>query len=231
MNTKEQSLQELQTIRRMMEQSSRFISLSGLSGIAAGLCALGGGLAARTYLYSDGRAAYEDLPRNGEFVNTISHEVTLGEGSFLRLMLQSPMFQIACITFIAALVSAFFFTWVKSRKQGIPLWGHASKRLFINLGIPLAAGAIFIYKLMELGHFAMVAPGCLLFYGLALLHAAKYTLTEIRYLALAQILLALVNCWFLGYGLYFWMAGFGICHIIYGAAMWFKYERNGLNNA
>lgn len=42
MNDQQQSLQELQHIKQMMERSSRFISLSGLSGIAAGVCALAG---------------------------------------------------------------------------------------------------------------------------------------------------------------------------------------------
>ena len=42
MTDQQQSLDELQHIKRMMERSSRFISLSGFSGIAAGFCALVG---------------------------------------------------------------------------------------------------------------------------------------------------------------------------------------------
>ncbi|MEZ4919284.1 MAG: hypothetical protein R2792_09275 [Saprospiraceae bacterium] len=40
MNEKEKHLAQLADIRTMMERSSRFISLSGLSGIWAGCCAL-----------------------------------------------------------------------------------------------------------------------------------------------------------------------------------------------
>ena len=70
-----------------------------------------------------------------------------------------------------------------------------------------------------------VAPACLIFYGLALVNASKYTLTDIRYLGYCEIILGLVNVVFIGYGLYFWAAGFGLLHIVYGTAMWWKYER------
>lgn len=41
------------------------------------------------------------------------------------------------------------------------------------------------------------------FYGLALINASKYTVTDIRYLGYCQIILGLVNMFFIGYGLYF----------------------------
>ena len=44
--TKEEQLQNLAEIRSLMERSSRFISLSGLSGVGAGVCALVGSAAA-----------------------------------------------------------------------------------------------------------------------------------------------------------------------------------------
>jgi hypothetical protein len=78
---------------------------------------------------------------------------------------------------------------------------------------------------MQLGNFALIAPGCLIFYGLALVNAGKYTLGEIRLLGFGQIALGILNCWFLGYGLFFWAAGFGVLHIVYGILMWWKYER------
>jgi len=40
MNVENTHLDTLQDIRKMMQRSSRFISLSGLSGIAAGIWAL-----------------------------------------------------------------------------------------------------------------------------------------------------------------------------------------------
>jgi hypothetical protein len=231
MTEKETSLQALHDIRSMMERSSRFISLSGLSGIAAGCCALAGGFWASRFVYLEERGyisrmrIYNQDERGWNAVDpgALRH---FSNGSFLGDILQSPLFHIAIITFMGAFASSFFFTWLKSRKQGIPVWGTASKRLMWNVAIPLVAGGLFIYRMMELGNYGLVAPGCLVFYGLALLNASKYTLVEIRYLGLAQVVLGLINCWYIGYGLYFWMAGFGVLHILYGIYMWWKYERN-----
>ena len=136
---------------------------------------------------------------------------------------------IALLTFVAAFVSSFFFTYLRSKRSGIPLWGSTSIRLFWNTIIPLAVGGLFLFKLLQLEQYALIAPGCLIFYGLALVNASKYTLGEIRYLGYGQLLLGIINLWMVGYGLYFWALGFGILHIIYGLLMWFKYERV-LNN-
>ncbi|MEI2748492.1 MAG: hypothetical protein V9E88_07025 [Ferruginibacter sp.] len=106
------------------------------------------------------------------------------------------------------------------------MWGNTAKRLLINVSIPLIAGGIFLFKLIHFGTFGLVAPGCLIFYGLALINASKYTLGEIRYLGYCQLLLGIINLWYEGLGLYFWAAGFGVLHILYGIYMWWKYERN-----
>ena len=91
--------------------------------------------------------------------------------------------------------------------------------------MPLAAGAGFILAMLRYDEWRFVAPSCLIFYGLALVNASKYTLTDIRYLGYCEIILGLINMFFIGYGLYFWAIGFGVLHIVYGAIMWFKYER------
>src|SRR5688500_6884094 len=91
---------------------------------------------------------------------------------------------------------------------------------------PLVAGRLFLYRMIQLHQYELVAPGCLIFYGLALVNAAKYTLGEVRYLGYGQLFLGIISCWATGYGLYFWAAGFGVLHIVYGIIMWYKYERN-----
>jgi hypothetical protein len=94
-----------------------------------------------------------------------------------------------------------------------------------NVAVPLIAGAVFLYAMVRLKQYELVAPGCLVFYGLALVNASKYTLQEIRYLGYCEIVLGLVNCFFIGYGLQFWAIGFGLLHIVYGSIMWWRYER------
>ena len=58
----QQPLEELQHIKRMMERSSRFISLSGLSGIAAGICAIAGAWFANDVITQNGGpSGYREL--------------------------------------------------------------------------------------------------------------------------------------------------------------------------
>ena len=207
----QQTLDDLHHIKRMMERSSRFITLSGFSGIAAGVCALAGAWFAHNSLIS--RA-------NGNY--TIGGLVSLG-----GVKLLNDLMWIGVITFISAFISAFFFTYLRSKKDQLPMWGAASIRLFWNTTLPLIVGAIFIVRLMQYEMYELVAPSCLIFYGLALVNGSKYTLGEIRYLGFGQLLLGFINLWCIGYGLLFWALGFGILHIIYGILMWYKYERNG----
>ena len=206
MPTTSSRLDDLKDIKSIMQQSSRFISLSGWSGISAGLCALAG--------------AWYTARR--------------GEGHFERLIgadgfnFQSTLLHIAVVTFAAAFVLAFLFTYIRSKKAGSTIWNFTARRLMINVAIPMLVGGIFIYKMLGFGYYQLAPPACLLFYGLALVNASKYTLGEVRYLGYGQLVLGILNCFATGYGLFFWAAGFGILHIVYGIIMWYKYER--INN-
>jgi hypothetical protein len=206
---RQQPAQALYEIKQMMEKSSRFISLSGWSGVAAGVCAL-----VAAFIVA-GKAGCWKI--NTCFFRGVSPEQAA--------TLEKELYIIAAGTFVAAFSSAFLFTWLRSKKTGVPVWGLVARRLMWSVTIPLLAGAIFLYRMVELGQYELVAPGCLVFYGLALVNASRHTLPEIRYLGYAELLLGFLNCWFTGYGLYFWAAGFGVLHIIYGVMMWLKYER------
>ncbi len=135
------------------------------------------------------------------------------------------MIVLALGVLVAALATSTFFTWRKARRSKLPIWDLTAKRLAANMAIPLAAGGFFVLGLLNHGGWQYVAPACLVFYGLALVNASKYTLRDIRYLGLLEIALGCVNMYYPHYGLYFWTAGFGALHIIYGLIMWWKYER------
>jgi len=202
MNQQQQSLEELRHIKQMMERSSRFISLSGLSGIAAGTVAIVGALL--------GAKMISDYTRN----TSISYDTLVTE-----------LIVIAVTVVILALSSGFAFTYLRSKKTGVSIWGTTTYRLVINLAIPLVAGGFLLLRLIQLQYVSLVAPGCLLFYGLALVNASKYTLGEVRYLGYCELVLAVINLWVPAHGLIFWTTGFGLLHIIYGIIMWRKYER------
>lgn len=196
----------------MMQRSSRFISLSGLSGIAAGIWALVGAWLAGTWIYG-----YYDRYDSSGYTNDAFHTLKI------------RLFLLAAVILLLSLLSAFYFTWRRAGRNKLPLWDHTSKMLTINLLIPLAAGGLFILAMLQNDEWRYVAPACLLFYGLALVNGSKYTLSDIRYLGICEIVLGLANTQFLHYGLYFWAAGFGLLHIIYGFVMWWKNERTSVN--
>lgn len=203
------SLQDIKDIRRIMERSSRFISLSGLSGIAAGICALIG--------------AWLGYKMLDTYYGSYNSQGFFSGDEFSRLKIK--MAALAAGVFVVAFVSSFYLTWRKAKKQGLPIWDHTSKRLAWNMIVPLAAGGAFILGMLRYDAWIFVAPASLLFYGLALVNASKYTLSDIRYLGYCETVLGLVNMLYPGYGLWFWAFGFGILHIVYGAIMWVKYEK------
>jgi hypothetical protein len=215
MDSQHPPLETLQDIKRMMERSSRFISLSGWSGISAGVCALAGAWFAHTRIEGYlGRLGGNSYDTYGSGVRSDSAE-----------SLMNDLVIIAAITFIGAFVSAFIFTWVRSRRSGTPLWDRTVQRLAWNTILPMVIGGLVLLRAMQWEYYQLIAPGCLIFYGLALVNASKYTLGEIRYLGYGQLIIGIINLGAVGDGLYFWAAGFGVLHILYGAIMWWKYER------
>lgn len=204
----EKYLQDISEIRNIMDRSSRFISLSGFSGILAGIYALIGAWLAYDTIYLDARVLgdYDDL--------------------IVTLPMIERLFIIAASVLILSIVTSVIMSAQKAKKSNDSLWNSSSKRLLINFLIPLVSGGIFILFLIEKEMLGLVAPLTLLFYGLACVNASKYTLGDVRYLGISMIILGLLSTWFLGYGLLFWALGFGICHIIYGGMMYFKYDRN-----
>lgn len=197
---------DLQHIREMMERSSRFISLSGLSGVMAGVIALLGAA-----------AAYYLLSANG-----ISYTDNIESLEPQQLLIQMVLLALAVL--VLAVGAGIWFTVRKSKKQGLKIWTNTTKHLLLNLFGPLLAGGIFCAALLYHGSIAYVAPATLVFYGLALVNASKYTYSDIQYLGYCEIFLGLIAMFLIGYGLIFWALGFGVLHIVYGVVMYQKYK-------
>lgn len=207
MNQQEQ-LDTLNDIRNIMNRSSKFISLSGLSGIFAGITALAGAYFAHKAIEKYIAGSY-------------------GYGIDADFNIEIQLIKIGIIVLIIALLGGIFFTYRQSKKKNLPIWDSTTKKLLINLAIPLAAGGFFILALL-LNHshaVVLIAPSTLVFYGLALINASKYTYSDIRFLGICEIILGIIAMFNIGLGLYFWALGFGILHILYGTIMYFKYEK------
>lgn len=192
-------LKDITEIRAIMERSSRFISLSGLSGVMAGVYALGGAYVAHLVVQD-----YRTNPHD-----------------YVVAYLMAD----AAVVLLLALCTGFFLTTRRARAQGATVWDATAQRLLINLLIPLVVGGVFSLILLARGMVGIIAPSMLIFYGLALVNASKYTLTDIRYLGFAEIGLGLLAAWIAGYSLLFWALGFGVFHIIYGTLMYYTHER------
>ncbi len=196
MNELDQHRKDISEIRSMMERSSKVLSLSGLSGVSAGIIALSGVMSAR---WVHTRVAPDDV---------ITY-ITLD----------------ALFVLVLALGMAVLFSSRMARKQGVPVWTNTSKHLIIDLAIPLASGGIFSIALMVARAFALIPGTMLVFYGLSLFSGSKYAMNEIRYLGLTELALGSLALFMPQEGLNFWAIGFGVMHIVYGLWMYSRYER------
>lgn len=197
---------DLSSIRNLMERSVKVISLSGLSGVMAGLYALAGAVTAYFLIHYP--------------VSPLRYRIYSVQPPVIEKLLM-----VAALVLFASLLTGVLFSKRKAKRFGENLWNATSKRLMINLAIPLATGGIFILIILYNGHYGMAVPACLIFYGLALIQGSQQTFEEVRYLGFTEIVIGLVAALFPGFGLVFWALGFGVLHIIYGAVMYFRYDQ------
>lgn len=216
--------QDLAHIRGLMERSTRFLSLSGLSGVCAGVVALMGALLARE--------RYDALLPGTNFPRARSMEGGADAYAGADVLDAAwDLVPLAILVLVLALAGAAWFTWRRARRMGQRLGDASAKRLAWNLAVPLVTGGLFCLAMLGHGHVALVAPATLVFYGLALLNASKYTLDEIHWLGLSEVVLGLLSTVWVGAGLLFWALGFGVLHILYGGLMWLRYESPGRDAA
>lgn len=208
MKEEQDYLQDIVEMRSMMERSSKFLSLSGLAGIMAGIYALAGAW-----------IAYKLFDFNP---HEIVDSSTKSEAAFVGLL---KVIFLAVIILVLTLGTAIFLSQKKANKTGEKLWNPTARRLLINMAVPLIVGGLLILVMVSKGLIGLVAPFTLLFYGLALYNASKFTYEEVRSLGLIEIGLGLMGCYFVEYGILFWALGFGVVHIIYGVYMHYRYER------
>ncbi len=199
---------EISSIRDLMERSTKFISLSGLSGILAGVYALIGAFISFKIVYQNNP---DPLLYRDHYVN--------------ETLILTKLFVVAMTVLVLSLTTGIWLTIRKAKKKNQNFWNTGSRNLLINMAIPLLTGGLFILILLFRGSYEAIAPACLIFYGLALVAGSHYTFTDVKWLGICEILLGLLTALLPGYGLIFWTIGFGLLHILYGTIMHFKYDR------
>ena len=197
---KEKYIEDIAEIKKIMESSSRFMSLSGLSGVLAGTFALIAAYLAYHTIYSG-----QDYMEYRKAVLTTETLTTL--------------ILIASATIVLSLACGIWLTTRKARKMNQSIFDKQAQQMLINLAIPLVSGGIICFIILIKGGIMLVAPLTLVFYGLALVNASKYAVSSMLYLGLIEIALGTIAIYFTGYGLIFWAIGFGVMHIFYGIAM------------
>lgn len=190
--------EDLKTIRKIMEESSRFLSLNGLSGVFAGIFALAGFIIAFISI------------RNADLQET-------GNLDFILLV-------DALAVLVLTLATGIYLSYRKAVRTGVRIWTGTTRRMLLNLIIPLIAGAVFILFFYLNNDYQYIIPAMLIFYGLALVSAGKFTFGEIQYLGILEVLTGFFAVILLDYALIAWAFGFGLLHILYGLIMHSKYR-------
>jgi hypothetical protein len=207
MKTNPDFQKDIATIRNIMERSSKFLSLSGLAGIMAGIYALVGAAIAYPILHGKtpllGYQSYDTLDAD----------------------VRGKIVMLALAVLALALVTALWLSSRKARRRAERMWTALSRRILLNFAIPLVTGGLFVIIVIFTGHFSFAAPACLIFYGLALISISANTYDEVRYLGFCEIGLGLAALALPGYGLLLWAIGFGVLHVIYGVVMYNKYDK------
>ena len=204
MNRKEEDyMQDLREIRSIMERSTKFLSLSGISGVLAGLYALAGAYLAFE-IFKDQEALVYGIPKGDQVWELLI---------------------IGIIVLVLAISTAVVFSVNKAKKKGERIWNAAAKRMLANMAVPLVAGGLLALVFLAKGLLVLMAPVTLIFYGIGLYNASKFTYEDVKYLGFIQIALGLLGAFITEYNLLFWAFGFGVMHIIYGIYVNYKYER------
>lgn len=208
MKNEKDYIRDIAEIRTMMERSSKFLSLSGLAGIMAGIYALAGAyISYKIFDFNPDEIVYSSI-KSGSLSSNLPQIIFL-----------------AIAILILAIGTAVLLSFRKANKKGEKLWNNTTRRLLINMLAPLVIGGLLILILIAKGLTGLIAPFTLLFYGLALFNASHYTYKEVKTLGLIEIGLGLISSYFVEYGLLIWALGFGFVHIIYGIYMHYKYEK------
>ena len=210
MDSKSDYFEDLKIIKKVMEESSRFLSLSGLSGLFAGLIALAGAAVAVLVI----------MKGNILFTDEYYAGLSAGELRIHVILLVTD----ALLILLSAIAVSVYFSYRRSIQQGLKIWTPVSKRFMLNLLVPLLTGGLLIVILYFHHQWQLIVPAMLIFYGLALVTAGKFTYNEVFYLGLIEITTGLISAVSPAYGLFFWCFGFGILHISYGLIMYRKYE-------
>lgn len=207
---KEKDLQsEISHIKALMDRSTKFIPLSGLSGIMAGIYACIGSVWAGILLRQNDISITAFGKGNTQVSDTLIMQI----------------YFIGLGVLFLSVSTAIWLTIRKLSRRGENFTNSGRKELIERMAVPLFTGGLLLNIFLLQGEFYYLASTSLVFYGLALVAGSYYIISLVKYLGISEIILGLVAALFPAYGLVCWIAGFGLLHILYGSILYYKYER------
>ena len=206
---------DISLIKNLMEKSSKFSNLSGYAIATTGLLALLGAV----FVYFDlGISISEKYISYAELINQTGN----ANSTYTKIKL---LVIIASLILLTSLLILYVTAKLKSERHDINLFNSSFSRALKSLFIPVLSGGIFCGFLILHKMYGLVAPATLIFYGLGLISASKYSYNELELLGYLELLLGTIASYYMGSGLLFWMIGFGIGHIVLGFFIHYKYDK------
>jgi heme/copper-type cytochrome/quinol oxidase subunit 2 len=205
-------LSTLNEIRDMMQKSSKFLTLSGMSAVLVGIYACVAAVIACNILGSESGLVpdFADFP-----------QLRVNMSRRLQMMEFS-----AAVLILLCIGTVYAFSCRKAKKQQNPLVFNITARRFLwSFFLPLIVGGILCLALIYKQEYGLMSDVMLIFYGIALVNASSYTYSNTRFLGYAELALGLTGSFIDGHALLFWMLGFGVFHIVYGVFVYLKYDR------
>jgi heme/copper-type cytochrome/quinol oxidase subunit 2 len=205
-------LNTLSEIRDLMQKSSKFLTLSGISAVLVGVYACVAAVIAYSILGSEGGLPWDFAEFPKLQVNTP-----------YRLQLMEFF---AVVLILLCLATVYAFSYRKAKKQQTPLVFNITARRFLwSFFLPMIVGGILCIALIYRQKYGLTSDVMLIFYGIALVNASSYTYSNARFLGYAELALGLTDSFINGHALLFWTLGFGVFHIVYGIFIHLKYDR------
>ena len=208
MEENNKNIESIDQIKAIMERSTTFVSLSGLSGMFSGILAIIG-----VYILY---VSFDSLFLSEEILQSLKSEQSL----------LNKLYIIFLGIFLLAIIFAFILSYLKSKKKDQKLFNSSSKRFAFNLFIPIITAIFIVVAIIQHQEYWLVIPTTLIFYGIALINAGKYSRKEILDLGIGCILSGVLSMYFIEYSFILWGIGFGVLNILTGITMYYKYDRN-----
>lgn len=205
------AIQDLESIRTMMERSSRFQTINGWGVTAVGLIALVAALVANGLFYEGSDSWFSTLYGNTDYLWSHKTQIAI----------------IGALILVAVCGGIVFFSslWMAKRKKISVTLDPNMRRTMFNFAVPLLAGAILCTALLVQGHYGLTSSIMLIFYGLALINCHHFSHRLLGVLGYLELALGLADCFVVTHALLFWALGFGVLHVVFGLLLIVKNRR------